>query len=97
MHSNAKPMDSDYDQSLHTYWNLTQTKFYASDRCRNARKMLQELVDSPDYETLIDCLGVELSFKERHLDYLSKHPHIDLTGYMSNLRLMTRKRKIYKG
>jgi hypothetical protein len=86
-----------HETSPATYQTLAQAKFYASDRCQIARSMLQELSESADHDTTSSRDTDELSFCERHLEYLSKFPHIEVAGYMSNLRLMTRKRSNYKG
>ena len=69
---------------------LVQTKFYASERCQTARAMLLQLVDSPDYDTSANRRERDFNFCERHLDYLSRNPNLEINGYMSNLRLMTR-------
>jgi hypothetical protein len=71
-----------------------QKRFYDSDRCREARKLLQALVDSPEYSTTPSSpTGESVSFVERHLIHLSAHPRTDLDGYMSNLRLMTNRKR----
>lgn len=68
-----------------------QKRFYASEQCDEARKQLQALVDSDQYETNPSYhLANPLSFIERHLYYLSIRPPIELNGYISNLKLMTR-------
>ncbi|HSX05869.1 MAG TPA: hypothetical protein VLF69_05340 [Candidatus Saccharimonadales bacterium] len=92
MEQNISQPQTRYQDNLEAYWNLTQKKFYASEQGRNARQMLQELVESPEYDTNSTYFENNLPFRERHLDYMSKQPHLDITGYMSNLRLMTRKR-----
>lgn len=71
-----------------------QKRFYASDDCSSARLALQQLVDNPQYETDSSYFsGSELLFIDRHLWYLSTHPGINLTGYLSNLKLMTRTKR----
>jgi hypothetical protein len=92
MQGSINSTDADYNRSLETGWNSAQVKFYASERCSDARRMLQELVDSTEYETTSLRFDSGVDFSKRHLDYISKQPHLDLIGYMSNLRLMTRKR-----
>jgi hypothetical protein len=87
-----RPAEVSYPQSLNTYLSLAQTKFYASDQCHTARGMLQDLVDSAEYETDSSYYSGGLKFCERHLDYLSRHPNLALSGYISNLKLMTRRR-----
>ncbi len=67
-----------------------QKRFYASDLCKEARGLLQALVDSPDYNTTPSPLIINPDpFVERHLNRLSMHPDINLDGYISNLKLMT--------
>lgn len=72
--------------------SLAQQKFYASERCDDARRMLQELVDNTSFDTKSQYYEGVSDFIERHLNYLSKQPKLDIMGYISNLRLMTRRR-----
>jgi|GEM_PF-1219531 len=68
----------------------TQKRFYASEQCEVARRALQELVESPQYNTDSDYYSDNMrSFVDRHLHFLSTHPATNLTGYISNLKLMT--------
>jgi len=68
-----------------------QKRFYVSEQCLTARVALQHMVDSPLYDTNSSYFnGNELGFVDRHLYYLSTHPTMQLEGYLSNLRLMTR-------
>jgi len=70
-----------------------QSRFYASERCLHARTALQQLVDSPQFNTdSSDSDGRALGFIDRHLHYLSVHPSTLVDGYISNLKLMTRVR-----
>ena len=72
---------------------LAQKRFYASEQCTIARKMLQRMVDDQRYDT--DAVYYKenpLGFVERHLHYLSTHPVANIDGYLSNLKLMTQKR-----
>lgn len=67
-----------------------QKRFYASDLCKEARELLQALVNSQDYNTdPSPLISNPVPFVERHLHHLSIYPKTDLCGYMSNLRLMT--------
>jgi len=71
-----------------------QKKFYGSDQCQLARESLQRLADDDNYTTTAGYLhGSDQPFVERHLDYLSTHPGVNVEGYLSNLRLMTRVRR----
>ena len=92
MQANTNPTSTDYQEDLSTYWTPTQAKFYSSERCDTARRMLQDLVNNITHETDSSYYTGGLDFCERHLDYLSRHPNVELVGYMSNLKLMTRKR-----
>lgn len=71
-----------------------QSRFYASEKCLTARMALQQLVDSPQYNT--DSSHFDsgaLGFVDRHLYYLSTHSTTLVDGYISNLKLMTRIRQ----
>jgi hypothetical protein len=71
-----------------------QQRYYASAACQEARDLLQALVDSLDYNTDASMLaGGRISFVERHLRHLSTYPTTSLTGYLSNLKIMTRIRR----
>lgn len=71
-----------------------QKRFYESSLCTEARTQLQSLVDSPDYSTDPSRLSDDtVSFVERHLHHLSIYPQTNLTGYISNLKLMTSTRR----
>jgi hypothetical protein len=35
----------------------------------------------------------EISFVDKHMKYITEHPSVNVTEYLSNLRLMTRIRK----
>jgi len=72
---------------------LAQKRFYASEQCAAARAALQRMVDDQHYDT--DSLYYRqnaLGFIERHLHYMSTHLVMNVEGYISNLKLMTRKR-----
>jgi hypothetical protein len=69
-----------------------QQRFYASALCKEARGLLQSLVDNPDYNTESSPTINPIPFIERHLQHLSAYPKTNLQGYMSNLRLMTSKK-----
>ena len=70
-----------------------QIKFYASEECQLAEEALLELMSDPAFNTDSDYFSsTTLDFSARHLDYLSKNPTVNVAGYLSNLKLMTRKR-----
>lgn len=78
----------------YTYENdrlvVANNKYYDSEQCKEARLALQQMVDDSSYDTQprrrADGSG---GFVERHLDYLRTHKVTNLTGYISNLKLMT--------
>lgn len=68
-----------------------KNKYYDSDQCREAKQLLQQLVDNPQYDTTSKYYGASSAgFVERHLQYLSTHSVKNLEGFISNLKLMTR-------
>lgn len=70
-----------------------QCKFYASEQCLSAREALKNMVGDQHYGTNSKYYQQSaLGFIERHLHYLSLHPTVNVNGYLSNLKLMTRKR-----
>lgn len=72
--------------------NSRQKRYYDSEECDNARKALLKLVKDPTYDTDSSYYnGTSRNFIDRHLYYLSMHPGISMEGYISNLKLMTRK------
>jgi len=72
----------------------TQRRFYTSSLYVEARDLLQVLVDSPEYDTSPSRFtNSSVTFVERHLHYLSVNPQVKLSGYISNLKLMTRAKR----
>ncbi|HSX31552.1 MAG TPA: hypothetical protein VLE99_06580 [Candidatus Saccharimonadales bacterium] len=70
-----------------------QKKFYASEQCAAAREALQDMVNDQRYDTDSPYYRQNMrGFIERHLHYISTHSVVDINGYLSNLKLMTRKR-----
>lgn len=87
------PQSVTEDSSDEIAMTPSQKRFYVSERCDSAREALQNLVDSPQYDTESSYFSSNtLDFVDRHLHYLSTHPTIELQGYISNLKLMTRVR-----
>ncbi len=71
-----------------------QRRFYTSSLYMEARDLLQVLVDSPEYDTRSSrFINNSVTFVERHLHYLSTNPQVTLSGYISNLKLMTRAKR----
>ncbi len=59
----------------------------------DAKLELQHMVNSPAYDTSGSRdpqIGKELTFVERHLKYLIRHPYVSAAAYISNLRVMTK-------
>lgn len=66
-------------------------RYYDSVQCIEARQSLQQMVDSPAYDTDSKYYSDDMpGFVERHLQYLSTHSVKNLDGYISNLKLMTK-------
>jgi hypothetical protein len=71
-----------------------QKRFYCSQLCDDAREQLQALVDNPKYDTDSEYFeSNSLGFVDRHLYRLSISPHVDVIGYISNLKIMTNARR----
>jgi hypothetical protein len=69
-----------------------QRRFYESEQCAEVRDMLQEIIDDPACGTHeSNYEGGDPEFIERHLRYLSQRPGINIEGYISNLRIMTKR------
>lgn len=93
MQPSTSTTDTNHEQTESPDLTVVQAKFYNSDRYHIARKMLEDIVASGDHKTHSNYHHTgDLDFCERHLDYLSRHPNLQLAGYMSNLKLMTRTR-----
>lgn len=85
-----KQTSQEYTTLNNQFVTYAQKRFYASDLCKEARELLQALVNSQEYNTDPSPLvSNPVPFVERHLHHLSIYPKTDLDGYMSNLRLMT--------
>jgi hypothetical protein len=75
----------------------SRRKFLASDEALWAREQLQLLVDNTQYNTPEKASYAHpetqpLSFVEWNLMYLTEHPQIRVSDYISNVRLRTRLR-----
>ena len=67
-----------------------QKRFYASTQCETARQALEDILGNPQYDTESSYFSSnDLGFIDRHLHHLSTHPSTNVTGYISNLKLMT--------
>jgi hypothetical protein len=69
--------------------SYAQKRFYTSELCKEARERLQDLVNSSEHDTDSTYYKEALAFVDRHLQYISLHPKVNLDGYISNLKLMT--------
>jgi hypothetical protein len=74
------------------------TNFLSSEVCVAARLQLATMADDPAYNTPAmytsnqNYSDNQLSFVERHIQYLSTHQNVNVQTYIANLRLMTRNR-----
>ena len=69
-----------------------QQRFYESAECAEVRTMLQMIIDAPACSTHASRYeGGDTEFIERHIRYLSQRPGINIDGYISNLRIMTKR------
>lgn len=88
----SKPTSPEYHIEKSQSVSLMQRRFYDSPLCDDAREQLQALVDNPKYDTDSTYFETQPSgFVDRHLHYLSMNPRTDVTGYISNLKVMTNK------
>ena len=75
---------------------LTREEFLQTDAGALAKAELQRMASSTDYgtATTYDAMaGRRLSFVNRHLNYLVKHPQVNAKAYLSNLRIMTKSKR----
>lgn len=60
------------------------------------RKELEAMVESADYNTrptFTTATISELTFVNKHMEYMCKYPYINHRQYVSNLKLKTKKAK----
>lgn len=72
---------------------LSQQEFLQTPAGVHAKQQLHHMVISPSYHTggsRNPKKGQGLTFVERHLHYLMKHPYVSPDAYLSNLRIMTK-------
>lgn len=75
--------------------SLGAKKFLSSDEGDLIRQELEGMMTNPQYNTTSTYSPAsegQLTFVDKHMDYLSKHPAVNRQHYLSNLRLMTRVR-----
>ena len=72
---------------------LHQRNFFATDAARRAKTDLKLMMVRPEFNTRVS-FGTEteslLTFVDKHMLYLSKHPKVNPQQYISTLKLMTR-------
>jgi hypothetical protein len=77
----------------------TRRDFANTEEGKEIKARLQEMEDSLSYSTTSSYSANTLlypdnliTFADKHMDYLSKHPALDANKYLANIRLMTRVR-----
>jgi hypothetical protein len=76
--------------------NEYKRQFLASEEAVTIKQQLRLMVDDPRYNTqsfYTSMQDEDISFVEKHIAYLSEHPKIKTSEYLSNLRLRTKLRK----
>lgn len=71
----------------------TRKQFLQTDAGASAKLELLRMLKSPAYDTHVSydaTVERNLTFIDRHLNYLVKHPYINPLVYLSNLRVMTK-------
>lgn len=72
---------------------VTREQFLQTDSGALAQVELRRMVNSSAYNTRLSydaTVGRKLTFMDRHINYLVKHPAVNPIVYLSNLRVMTR-------
>lgn len=72
---------------------LSQQEFLRTPAGVDAQRELRLMVNSQSYDTNGSRnpeVGKGLTFVERHLNYMMKHPYVAPASYLANLRVMTR-------
>lgn len=70
--------------------------FLASEEAKAIKKELEQMVSDPAFNTrsyYSPSQVEDVTFAQKHLNYLSVHPKLKSSEYLANLRLMTRARK----
>lgn len=74
---------------------ISQQKFLDSAEAAAIRKTLEDMMADDRFNTgsTYDAGNVEdMLFVDKHMKYLSEHPKLNPQHYISNVRLMTRKK-----
>lgn len=80
--------------------SLSAQRFLESEEAKEIRNTLKEMMNDPDFNTesmYSSAAGGEVLFVDKHMEYLSQHTSLNVSHYLSNLRLMTRVRTQSKG
>lgn len=73
--------------------SLSAQRFLDSAEAELIRVTLREMMTDPAFNTRAmysPAAGGEVLFVDKHMEYLSQHTTLNVTHYISNLRLMTR-------
>jgi hypothetical protein len=75
--------------------SLSAQRFLDSAEAIEIRVILKKMMTDPAFNTksmYSPTAGGDVLFVDKHMDYLSQHPTLNVSHYLSNLRLMTRVR-----
>lgn len=76
--------------------SLSAQRFLDSKEANEIRDILKEMMNDPEFNTksmYSSTAGGDVLFVDKHIEYLSQHTGLNVSHYLSNLRLMTRVRK----
>lgn len=75
----------------HKTAGISKSDFLKSEKATLLRNELQEMADSPQYNTrVITLIDSDASyFVEKHMNYMSNHLNMDHSQYVKNIKLMT--------
>lgn len=68
-----------------------QLTFLTSEKARRLYIQLEDMVNSPRYNTKVAGLDSDpygVRFIEKHMDYMSRHRTMDHRQYIANLKIM---------
>ena len=74
----------------------TRQEFLNTPAGSDAKQELKAMVKNPTYDTSGSTslrTNGGMSFVERHLDYLVRHPYLSPTTYISNLKIMIKTKR----
>mgnify|MGYP001160619238 CR=1 FL=1 len=74
-----------------------RTGFLESEEGLAIRRVLESMATDSAYNTVSSYSANTakypdnvIPFTDKHMEYLSKHPHLELNAYIANVKLMTR-------